>query len=220
MGYFSKRERNRRRNAPEIKKFNDRVEELVDMFNKASKENGFENSMLECSARGDMYHFSISNSYHSLYYCDKGEFAEIIKERYKSLSDAFENSMKLIDKYAPLIQRNKEENDKLFNDGVPLFITLVPIYEENFRVKYAFCYEFKKGKEDGNYIANLLFSYSSCPENMPIKPNNYLVRKMTEEEFENHYIMDRLEYNREDLKTEEDIVKFDNSIRQLFNGQY
>lgn len=215
MGYFSKEERNKRRNAPEIEKFEEKARELKENFEKASKEKGFGDSMLEWDCkRNIVFCRRLCKGYE-----DKKEFETLMKRSYEGLYEVFADSMKLLDEYAPIIIRNKEENEKLFKNGVPLFITLVPVNQKCFSTRFAFCYEFKKTEEEGKYIANVLFSKNAAPFNEEINSNDYLIREMTREEFEQHYIMDRLNRMSDGLRTEEEIVKFDNSIRQLFNGQ-
>lgn len=144
------------------------------------------------------------------------EVKEILERRGKSLEEFKDRCLGRLESMRAHYPENVATIDKLCEDGMPLFIDIIDI-TDGWRT-YAFCYEFKKTDEMGVYDAFILTGTRKDPSREKIYAATHNIQPMTEDEFENHYIMSRLEWNT-DLHTETDIVNYDNEIRRLFNGQ-
>lgn len=121
-----------------------------------------------------------------------------------------------IDAYWKRATENKEKLEKMLSDGVPLFITITDMHNKDYKL-YALCYEFKKVK-DGNYKAYVFTNERESGYIEEISYLDYSIEKMTEEEFENHYIIDRCGLFHASDETEG--IEYDNRLRRMFNGQY
>ena len=147
--------------------------------------------------------------------------------------------------YIDVCDENRESLLKMIEKGMPIFLVVEPLkidytpfdikdlvwwgdkgsYSElswinlshYAKKKYCFCYEFKKTDNKWEYLANVVDTNFNSAYNTTIDLRYASVRAMTEEEFENEYIINRvgLMHN----MSESDIVKYDNEIRQLFHGQ-
>ena len=109
--------------------------------------------------------------------------------------------------------------DKMIEDGMPLFLVIETndINCDKPNVRYVFCYEFQKTDNPGQYNAYVLSSEKRDGYLMTVFAGNCKVRQMTEREFEEHYIIGRLKVM--ELFSEQDVVEYDNYVRNLFNGQ-
>ena len=139
-----------------------------------------------------------------------------LRNKYNEILDLDKKMNAEVDEYWKRATENKEKLEKMFSDGVPLFITITSMHRKDYKW-YALCYEFKKEK-DGNYKA---YVFTNERESGYVEEISYLdcsIEKMTEEEFENHYIIDRCELFHASDETEG--IEYDNRLRRMFNGQY
>ena len=139
-----------------------------------------------------------------------------LRNKYNEILDLDKKMNAEVDEYWKRATENKEKLEKMFSDGVPLFITITSMHRKDYKW-YALCYEFKKEK-DGNYKA---YVFTNERESGYVEEISYLdcsIEKMTEEEVENHYIIDRCALLRVSDETEG--IEYDNRLRRMFNGQY
>ena len=132
----------------------------------------------------------------------------------KLVTDSYNELWDAITSYWDRAKKNKEELNELFENGVPLFITLTSV--SNGMKKYAMCYEIKKYKY-GEFKA-YLFTGDRKEGHMDIFTYlDYKIEPMTEEEFEQYYIMLRMGVT--NFNTEAEAIEYDNYLRRLFHGQ-
>lgn len=132
----------------------------------------------------------------------------------KELDGFFENVKVMITSYWLKAEKNKEELSKIFEKGVPLFIKLTSIGSG--KVTYAMCYEFKR-YDDDKYQAYVFTDNDLNGKIIDFSYLDYGVEQMTEVEFEQYYVMDRLRLM--SFKHENDAIEYDNELRRLFHGQ-
>lgn len=142
--------------------------------------------------------------------------------------------------YVDICDENREGLEEKMKDGMPLFIVVEPLKKGGFELNeknlrpsrgtlyfknplrfakkwYCFCYEFKKTDNRWVYLANVVDTETAKAYNTKIDLRYASVRAMTEEEFENEYIIRRVGLM--DNMTEPEIVNYDNEVRRLFHGQ-
>ena len=139
-----------------------------------------------------------------------------LRDKYNEILELDKKTNAEVDAYWERVTENKEKLEKMFSDGVPLFITITDMHNQDYKL-YALCYEFKKVK-DGNYKAYVFTNERESGYVEEISYLDYSIEKMTEEEFENHYIIDRCGLFRASDETEG--IEYDNRLRRMFNGQY
>ena len=139
-----------------------------------------------------------------------------LRNKYNEILELDKKTNAEIDAYWKRATENKEKLEKMFSDGVPLFITITDMHKKDYKL-YALCYEFKKEK-DGNYKAYVFTNERESGYVEEISYLDYSIEKMTEEEFENHYIIDRCGLFHASDETEG--IEYDNRLRRMFNGQY
>lgn len=153
------------------------------------------------SYRGGIYYFSLSE--------------EELKELPSMLNEKKEEARLKIYEYYKKGVENVKSLEEFLKNGMPLFITLTSISNPDEK-KYAMCYEYKKD-DDGTYKAYLFTTGNRYGEMYYLTKYSYSIKKMTEEEFENHYVIGRLSAHGFDK--EEDAIEYDNYLRRLFHGQ-
>ena len=136
---------------------------------------------------------------------------KVKKENLPSLyKDLKENLLAYWDK----VKDNKDKLDEFFKKGSPLFIKMTSM--RNNRVKYALCYELKK-YENNKYKAYVFTDDYADGQTVEFTYLDYALEQMTEEEFEQYYIMGRLKLMT--FRYENDAIEYDNELRRLFHGQ-
>lgn len=140
-------------------------------------------------------------------------------ERIELVEEYEAKCLKKIEDMLTAISTNKEAIDKMIEDGMPLFLVIETnnIDRSEPDIDYVFCYEFKKTETNGLYNAYVLSSDNRESYLMKVFAGESTVRAMTEEEFENKYIINRLSVM--EFEKEEEIVEYDNKVRNLFHGQ-
>ena len=135
-------------------------------------------------------------------------------ERKNEINEVRDECKERIAKYWIEAGKNKENLQKFYDNGVPLFVKFTNL-GDGF-ITYAMCYEMKQ-YEDGYYSAYIFGSNEKNGHILNFNHYDYSVEQMTEEEFEKDYIMGRLAYS--DFDNEKDAVEYDNYLRRLFHGQ-
>lgn len=138
-----------------------------------------------------------------------------LRDKYNEILELDKKTNAEVDAYWERATENKEKMEKMFSDGVPLFITITSMHNKDYKL-YSLCYEFKKVK-DGDYKAYVFTNERESGYVEEISYLDYSIEKMTEEEFENHYIIGRCELFHASDETEG--IEYDNRLRRLFNGQ-
>ena len=208
---FWKERRENKRKLELVKYLNDRIDSVkedIESFASAINE-----KLGDCNfiwhLKIEVGNFRIIEKYSNEYSFDN------INERIHAVNE-FQNEFRpRITEYWDKVIKNQEDMLNWCYKGVPLFITLNPLWGNYSRKRYAMCYEFKKNGP--NYIA-YIFAWDTL-EGMifDVDPFDFSISKMTEEEFENEYIMGRM--NVSCFRYENDAIEYDNSIRRLFHGQ-
>ena len=147
---------------------------------------------------------------------EEEEAKMIINEKIENIEAHLELCKKRINEFKDNFDKNNEVIEKLYNQGMPLFIVITDTVSDK-NPMYCFCYEFKKTEKYGLYDSFIVSNESKNPYRFKLWAGRYSVKPMTEEEFENNYIIPRLEaYN---PINEVDLVDYDNQLRQYFHGQ-
>lgn len=130
---------------------------------------------------------------------------EIVNEEIEKLAKAIEESKVSIAAFEEFAQKPS------------MFFVLEDIFDG--KKLYCFCYEFQVVNKDGKRMAMALITDNETEHCWikEIKAEEYKIRSMTIEEFEENFIKERIELQR--FSKEEDIVEYDNYLRCLFNNQ-
>lgn len=128
--------------------------------------------------------------------CLKADFEEILAEYGKRVND------------------NKDKLNNLYEKGMPLFLKFTNLYRNT--VMYAMCYEFKR-YENGKYKAYVFTDTGEAGKVNEFGYWDYAVEPMTEEEFEQYYIIGRMGLM--NFSSESEAIDYDNYLRRLFHGQ-
>ncbi len=130
---------------------------------------------------------------------------EIVNEEIEKLDKASEESKVSIAAFEEFAQKPS------------MFFVLEDIFDG--KKLYCFCYEFQVVNKDGKRVARALITDNETEHCRikEIKAEEYKIRSMTIEEFEENFIKERIEFQR--FSKEEDIVEYDNYLRHLFNNQ-
>ena len=130
---------------------------------------------------------------------------EIVNEEIEKLDKASEESKISIAAFEEFAQKPS------------MFFVLEDIFDG--KKLYCFCYEFQAVNKDGKRAARALITDNETEHCRikEIKAEEYKIRSMTIEEFEENFIKERIEFQR--FSKEEDIVEYDNYLRRLFNNQ-
>ncbi len=130
---------------------------------------------------------------------------EIVNEEIEKLTKAIEESKISIAAFEEFAQKPS------------MFFVLEDIFDG--KKLYCFCYEFQVVNKDGKRMAMALITDNETEHCWikEIKAEEYKIRSMTIEEFEENFIKERIELQR--FSKEEDIVEYDNYLRCLFNNQ-
>lgn len=130
---------------------------------------------------------------------------EIVNEEIEKLDKASEESKISIAAFEEFAQKPS------------MFFVLEDIFDG--KKLYCFCYEFQVVNKDGKRMAMALITDNETEHCRikEIKAEEYKIRSMTIEEFEENFIKERIEFQR--FSKEEDIVEYDNYLRRLFNNQ-
>lgn len=130
---------------------------------------------------------------------------EIVNGEIEKLTNAIEESKVSVASFEEFAQKPS------------MFFVLESIFNKG--KLYCFCYEFRVVNKDGKRIAKALITDNKT-EHCWIKEINaeeYKIRSMTFEEFEENFIQERIEL--QGFSKENDIVEYDNYLRRLFNNQ-
>lgn len=133
------------------------------------------------------------------------------KELVANLYDEYKNKLDIFWEKA---KANKEELNSIFEKGLPLFITLTSLRSDG--KIYAMCYEIKK-YDNGEFQAYLFTGDRKDGHLDTFTYFNYKIEPMTEEEFEQYYIMQRM--GTTNFNSESEAIEYDNELRRLFHGQ-
>ena len=130
---------------------------------------------------------------------------EIVNEEIEKLAKAIEESKVSIAAFEEFAQKPS------------MFFVLEDIFDG--KKLYCFCYEFQAVNKDGKRVARALITDNETEHCRikEIKAEEYKIRSMTIEEFEENFIKERIEFQR--FSKEEDIVEYDNYLRRLFHNQ-
>ena len=130
---------------------------------------------------------------------------KIINEEIEKLTKAIEESKVSIAAFEEFAQKPS------------MFFVLEDVFDG--KKLYCFCYEFQVVNKDGKRMAMALITDNETERCWikEIKAEEYKIRSMTIEEFEENFIKERTEI--QGFSKEEDIVEYDNYLRRLFNNQ-
>ena len=130
---------------------------------------------------------------------------EIVNEEIEKLDKAIEESKISIAAFEEFAQKPS------------MFFVLEDIFDG--KKLYCFCYEFQVVNKDGKRIAMALITDNETERCWikEIKAEEYKIRSMTIEEFEENFIKERIKL--QGFSKEEDIVEYDNYLRRLFHNQ-
>ena len=199
------------------KKFNEYVKRLTDAVSDARKE------IIESVKRLDpalVNSSFVEVTLLQLRYCaDYWPFygMESFEERISRVEEIKTDFMAELPTYYRKATENKVKLEKLYRDGVPMFIKmtkLCPLFND--KVTYAMCYEYKR-YDNGKYKAYVFTDTETDGKVIEFEYWDYSVEEMTEDEFELYYIIGRL--NVVSYRTEEEAIEYDNYVRRLFHGQ-
>lgn len=142
---------------------------------------------------------------------------EEIDKRYDKLYSMTFDYKEKINAYWEKVLANITEMEIQCETGLPLFITMESLINPEHKI-YAMCYEFKIDDTWEDMYKAYVFT-NKCAEGYTsyISPFDYKISKMTETEFENHYIIDRCNLHK--ATDENEGIEYNNSLRRLFNGQ-
>ena len=135
-------------------------------------------------------------------------------ERMRSISETKDDFKKELDAYGQKVNENKDKLNNLYKKGMPLFLKFTSLYRNT--VMYAMCYEIKQ-YEDGSYKAYIFSDSQDEGKVIEFWYWDYSIEPMTEEEFEQYYIIGRM--GAESFYCEESAIEYDNYLRRLFHGQ-
>lgn len=130
---------------------------------------------------------------------------EIVNEEIEKLTKAIEESKVSIAAFDEFVQKPS------------MFFVLEDIFDG--KKLYCFCYEFQVVNKDGKRVARALITDNETEHCWikEIKAEEYKIRSMTIEEFEENFIKERIVI--QGFSKEEDIVEYDNYLRRLFHNQ-
>ena len=130
---------------------------------------------------------------------------EIVNEEIEKLDKASEESKISIAAFEEFAQKPS------------MFFVLEDIFDG--KKLYCFCYEFQVVNKDGKRMAMALITDNETERCWikEIKAEEYKIRSMTIEEFEENFIKERIVI--QGFSKEEDIVEYDNYLRRLFHNQ-
>ena len=130
---------------------------------------------------------------------------EIVNEEIEKLDKASEESKISIAAFEEFAQKPS------------MFFVLEDIFDG--KKLYCFCYEFQVVNKDGKRMAMALITDNETERCWikEIKAEEYKIRSMTIEEFEENFIKERIAI--QGFTKEEDIVEYDNYLRRLFHNQ-
>lgn len=208
-----------------LKKKNN-CKELIDNCNKElvdriiSVREKYKGTIIERSPIFYKFESYYLDSWHHInpyFYDTEDEVKNVIAVKTKLVDDTIKSFEEKANKYLELGPANIRKIDEMIDSNeVPLFFTLTDLVDETNK-RYFFCYEMKFTEKEGVYDVVVMPSNSNTSMRDTIYGAMGKIEKMTEKEFEEHYIMDRL--SQKNFNSEEELVEYDNSIRRLFNGQ-
>lgn len=196
-----------------VKSLNDKVESTIEDIKSfaLAVDEDLADSGFVWNLEREAQNFSIYERYFSDYSFDR------INEKMHGLNEFQSTFRARITEYWNKVIKNKENLSNMYKEGAPLFITLSPLWGGR-KKRYAMCYEFKKNVEhEGLYSAYIFAQDTEEGMVFDIDPRDFSISKMTEEEFEDNYIMGRMEVTK--FYFEDEAIEYDNSIRRLFHGQ-
>jgi hypothetical protein len=135
-------------------------------------------------------------------------------ERMESIAETKADFKKELDIYGKKVNENKGKLNNFYKNGMPLFLKFTSLYRNT--VMYAMCYEIKQ-YEDGSYKAYIFSDGEGKGKVIEFCYWDYSIEPMTENEFEQFYIMGRMKVSTH--YCEEDAIEYDNYLRRLFHGQ-
>lgn len=135
-------------------------------------------------------------------------------ERMRSIAETKDDFKKALDVYGQKVNENKDKLNNLYKKGMPLFLKFTSLYRNTFM--YVMCYEIKQ-YEDGSYKAYIFSDSEAKGKVIKFCYWDYSIEPMTENEFEQFYIMGRMKVSTH--YCEEDAIEYDNYLRRLFHGQ-
>lgn len=135
-------------------------------------------------------------------------------ERMKSIVETKVDFKKELDVYGQKVNENKDKLNNFYKKGMPLFLKFTSLYRNT--VMYAMCYEIKQ-YEDGSYKAYIFSDSEGRGKVIEFWYWDYSIEPMTETEFEQFYIIGRMEVST--FSCEEGAIEYDNYLRRLFHGQ-
>ena len=206
----------RRKKEKLIERFNDLVSDIKEEFRMYCEE--LSPKMLDTG----FYHISAfeiaCKEVFSLRYCaavnSVKELAGELHGRLETLMALRDEKKKEAAEYWEMAKKNKDALNS-FDGKTPLFFTL-RLLNDNTKCNFIMCYEFKK-IEDGVFQAYVFDTQAKSGHIMIVPYYEYVLEEMTEDEFENKYIIGRMALSSFD--NENEAIEYDNSIRRLFNGQ-
>lgn len=138
---------------------------------------------------------------------------ELVKTK-ELVADLYDEYKDRIDAFWEKAKANKEELNSIFEKGLPLFITLTSLRSD--AKTYAMCYEIKK-YNNGEFEAYWFTGGRKEGHLDTFTYLDYKIEPMTEEEFEQYYIMQRM--GATNFDSESKAIEYDNELRRLFHGQ-
>ncbi len=145
----------------------------------------------------------------------EGKTVVDLEQTLKDIDTTKEEYLEKIETFAKKSKENIEKLEEWYENGVPPFITLTSVGSGN--KMYCMCYGFKKCDEKNKYSVYVFDTLKKNGYVLNFSYFDFYVSKMTKEEFENDYIIGRL--NQQTFHYETDAINYINNIRKLFNEQ-
>ena len=193
------------------------VDEKIDYYKKYVKDNcpEYEYSNGYTSALLSMVNAKSLISYNALLSTNDSILKNVV-EQSSRVNEIVNEEIEKLDKASEESKISAAAFDE-FVQKPSMFFVLENIFDGN--KLYCFCYEFQVINKDGERMAMALITDNETKHCWikEIKAEEYKIRSMTIEEFEENIIKERIEL--QGFNKEEDIVEYDNYLRRLFNNQ-
>lgn len=193
------------------------VDEKIDYYKKYVKDNypEYEYSNSYTSALLSMVNAKSLISYNTLLSTNDSILKNVV-EQSSRVNEIVNEEIEKLDKVSEESKISIAAFEE-FAQKPSMFFVLEDIFDG--KKLYCFCYEFQAVNKDGKRVARALITDNETEHCRikEIKAEEYKIRSMTIEEFEENFIKERIEFQR--FSKEEDIVEYDNYLRRLFNNQ-
>lgn len=141
----------------------------------------------------------------------------LLKSRAEEAKKICDDFLKNIDVFKEKYENNKVSFENFAKSPSMFFVTQDLVNADD--VKYYFAYETYPVYEYGGFLcirALVTSTEDKCAYIENFYPSEDTIRPMTFEEFEKHFLMERIE--NQDFASEKDVVEYSNYLRNLFNN--